>query len=155
MGISSGGYRTQQYKRWAALRRTTGFRSQFEADIHASLPEGSGSYETARIPYKVTILRHYTPDWGLPKQAIVLEAKGRFTKADRDKMLMLKAQYPDLDIRLVFMSLTTKVTKGMTVADWCKQHGFPCCKGPALPASWLSHKPSEHQRAAFDAFFTC
>ena len=126
-GISSGGYRTKQYKRWASLRRNTGFRSQFEADINAGLPEGSARYEAVHIPYKVSVQRRYTPDWILPQQAIMIEAKGRFTKADRDKMLLVKNQWPDLDIRLVFMSLTAKVTKAMTVADWAKQHGFPCC----------------------------
>ena len=151
-GISSGGYRTKQYKRLASLRRNTGFRSQFEADINAGLPEGSARYEAVHIPYKVSVQRRYTPDWILPQQAIMIEAKGRFTKADRDKMLLVKTQWPDLDIRLVFMSLTAKVTKAMTVADWAKQHGFPCCKGPAIPAAWLEHKPSKQQRAAFDAF---
>ncbi|MCD7983749.1 MAG: endonuclease [Desulfovibrio sp.] len=152
MGSSSGGYRIQQYKRWASLRRDTGFRSRFEADINANLPEGCARYEAARIPYKVVVLRSYTPDWLLPAQAIVLEAKGRFTKADRDKMLLVKTQYPDLDIRMVFMSLTAKVTKGMTTADWCGLHGFPCCKGPAIPAAWLEHKPGKEAKAAFKAF---
>lgn len=151
-GISSGGYRTTQYKRWASLRRNTGFRSQFEADIHAGLPEGSARYEAVHIPYKVVVQRRYTPDWALPTQAIMIEAKGRFTKADRDKMLLVKSQFPDLDIRLIFMSLTAKVTKTMTHEAWAKQHGFPCCKGPSLPADWLAHKPSKQQRAAFDAF---
>lgn len=152
MGISSGGYRIEQYKRWASLRRETGFRSRFEAEINASLPQGAARYEAAHIPYKVTVLRHYTPDWLLPAQAIVLEAKGRFTKADRDKMLLVKTQYPDLDIRLVFMSLTAKVARSMSAADWCKEHGFLCCKGPSLPAAWLEHRPGPRQQAAFAAF---
>ncbi|WP_302736900.1 endonuclease [uncultured Desulfovibrio sp.] len=154
MGVSSGGYRIRQYKSWAALRLSTGFRSQFEADVHASFPEGCARYEAGAIPYKVEVRRRYTPDWLLPEQAIVIEAKGRFTKADRDKMLLIKAQYPCLDIRMIFMSLSARVTKALTVGDWCRQYGFPCCKGPSIPTTWLTHKPGKEQREAFDNLFS-
>ena len=145
--------KVKRYKAWAAVRNDTGFRSQFEADVSRSLPDDAARYEAVRIPYTVTTTRHYTPDWLLPRQAIVLEAKGRFTLEDRNKMLMVKAQYPKLDIRLIFQRLSQKVTKTMTVQDWCDKHGFPCCKGPAVPDAWLKHKPTAAGKKAFAALF--
>lgn len=66
--------KVKRYKAWAAVRNDTGFRSQFEADVSRSLPDEAARYEAGRIPYTVTTTRHYTPDWLLPRQAIVLEA---------------------------------------------------------------------------------
>lgn len=143
----------RQYRKWAELRRQTGFRSQFEADIQQAFPDGlEALYERRSLPYQVSVIRRYTPDWLLPRQAIVLEAKGRFSKADRDKMLLVKAQYPALDIRLVFSRLKDKISNKLTVAEWCAKHGFPCCQGPALPASWLSHTPGKESSSAFAIF---
>lgn len=145
--------KVRRYKAWASVRRDTGFRSQFEADVSRSLPDDAARYEAGRIPYTVTATRHYTPDWLLPRQAIVLEAKGRFTLEDRNKMLLVKAQYPRLDIRLIFQNPSQKITKTMTVQDWCHKHGFPCCKGPTVPDAWLTHKPSAAGKKAFAALF--
>ena len=143
----------RQYRKLAELRRQTGFRSQLEADIQKAFPDGlEAYYERKSLPYQVSVIRRYTPDWLLPRQAIVLEAKGRFSKADRDKMLLVKAQYPALDIRLVFSRLKDKIGSKLTVADWCKKHGFPCCQGPALPADWLAHTPSKASLASFAVF---
>ena len=144
-------YSVKQYRQWADFRDETGFRSKFEQEVNARLQGIDARYEEKKISYEVLTTRFYLPDWILPAQAIVLEAKGRFTKEDRDKMLLVKRKYPDLDIRLVFMSLKEKVGRTATVADWCKKNGFPCCKGPEIPESWLNHKPSKASRKAFDS----
>ena len=46
--------------------------------------------------------RTYTPDFYIPETNIYIEAKGHLDKGDRVKMLLVKEQYPDLDIRFVF-----------------------------------------------------
>ena len=56
-------------------------------------------YETLKLDY--TIKAVYTPDFILPN-GVILEAKGYFKPEDRRKMLAVKKQHPDLDIRLVF-----------------------------------------------------
>lgn len=142
----------KQYRGWAATREVTGFRSKFEASVNEALASlvPDAKYEAVRLPFRVELTQTYKPDWVLPTQAIVLEAKGRFTKADRDKMLRVKQQYPNLDIRMVFQRLSQKVTNKMTVIDWCEAHGFPYCQGPNLPEEWIKHKPKTKQREAFD-----
>ena len=101
---SSSRSRAAQYARWNEVRRRTGYRSQFEADIAASLEGTGAAYESARLPYSVTTTATYTPDWILPGQCILIEAKGELGKADRDKMLLIRQQYPHLDIRFVLQA---------------------------------------------------
>ena len=152
MSFRSNG-RSAQYAKWNAARKATGYRSQYEADIAASLTtQGVAScYEPCRIPYTVNVCATYKPDWTLPDQAIVLEAKGEFSKADRDKMMIIKAQYQHLDIRFMFQNPNQKVAGRQTCAGWADRHGFKWCKGPALPPDWITHKPGVRSRKAFDA----
>ena len=145
--------RYAQYARWNAVRKATGYRSGFEAEVGAALDPHGALSEPVRIQYDLHLTGVYKPDWLLPAQCIVLEAKGRFPKEDRDKLLLIKQQYPHLDIRLIFQSLTARTSPkiGQTYAQWASAHGFPCCKGPAVPEDWLSHKPSARSRKAFEA----
>lgn len=83
---SSSRSRAAQFARWNEVRRRTGYRSQFEADIAAALEGTGAAYESSRLPYSVTTTATYTPDWLLPDQCILIEAKGELGKADRDKM---------------------------------------------------------------------
>lgn len=147
----------QQFKTYAAcneVRRATGMRSGLEVKIRDSL-ESQGcpySYEPVRIPYVAPST--YTPDFGLPVQAIVLEGKGQFTAEDRQKLILVKQQHPDLDIRLVFSRSASRISKTSktTYALWCGKHGFPYVD-KAVPVEWLKHKPSRKQREAFDKLF--
>lgn len=141
------------HRKWNKTRDETGYRSGFEAQVASSLPEDA-LYEPCSLPYPVNITANYKPDFVLPEQAIILEVKGRFTEEDRAKMLRVKRHYPDLDIRILFQSLTTKLTKTLTHESWCKKNGFLCAKGPSLPAEWLTHKPDKKSRTAFNAVFT-
>lgn len=147
--------RYAQYAKWNAVRRETGFRSGFEAEVGSLLETHGALYEPVRIRYDLHLSATYTPDWLLPAQCIVLEAKGRFPKEDRDKLLLIKQQYPDLDIRIIFQSLNAKTSPkvGQTYAQWAAANGFPCCKGPSLPEDWLHHKPSARSRKAFEAVY--
>jgi hypothetical protein len=116
-------------------RPPTKYRSGFEARIAARLPNGT-QYEPVGIPY---VLPHrYFPDFIVPN-GIFLETKGRFPPADRKKMLAVKAQNPDLDIRMVFQNPYLTLTKRSktTYAAWCDKHGIAWCNGASIPADWL------------------
>ena len=149
------GLKERQRKTWAQVRRETGYRSGYEKDVAESLTEAvpSARYEAATLRYEVRAWRRYLPDFLLPEQAIVIEAKGRFTAADRAKMLLIKRLYPRLDIRLLFQRHNDLVTKNMRAGEWCTKHGFPFAKGPDIPEAWVCHRPSSTARAAFDACF--
>ena len=61
-------------------------------------------YECSKYSY-VTESK-YTPDFFLPN-GVIIEAKGFFKPSDRRKMLAVKNQHPDLDIRFVFQRNNT------------------------------------------------
>lgn len=91
------------------------------------------------------------------RNGIIIEAKGLFETADRQKHLLIKKQYPHLDIRFIFQNPRNKIYKGSktTYADWCKKHGF-LYAAKLIPASWfresqkdtkgLKEKPKKKER---------
>lgn len=99
------------------------------------------SYEKHRIDYtSAPVLHHYTPDFVLGN-GIIVETKGLFSVADRQKHLLIKKQHPDLDIRFVFSNSRTKIRKGSNTSygDWCEKHGFVYAD-KYIPLDWLSEE---------------
>lgn len=97
------------------------------------------SYEKHRVDYtSAPVLHHYTPDFVLGN-GIIVETKGLFSVADRQKHLLIQKQHPDLDIRFVFSNSRTKIRKGSKTSygDWCKKHGFVYAD-KYIPLDWLS-----------------
>lgn len=95
-------------------------------------------YESVKLRYTRPASEHtYTPDIVLPNK-VILELKGRLTVQDRQKMILVKKQHSDLDIRFVFSNSRTKISKGSktTYADWCIKNGFPYCD-KIVPEDWL------------------
>jgi hypothetical protein len=97
------------------------------------------------VPYEATTILYekpakksrYTPDFTLPN-TIIIETKGRFVTADRQKHLAIKAQHPHLDIRFVFSNENARIGKHSktTYAMWCQKHGFKYATG-SVPRAWL------------------
>lgn len=116
-----------------------GFRSGLEEKVGEQLKNlyGSVEYETEKIKYLVNEVRTYTPDFLTPN-GIIIETKGRFTPDDRKKHLLIKEQYPDLDIRFVFSNSNNKIRKGSktSYADWCYKNGF-LYADKLIPEEWL------------------
>ncbi len=100
------------------------------------------------IPYKYEELtleyiqpekkRKYTPDIVLERSGIVIEIKGRWVTADRQKIAMVKQQYPDMDLRMVFSNSKTKISKSSktTYGDYCDKLGIPYADR-TIPEDWL------------------
>jgi len=93
-------------------------------------------YETLKLAYTLSAI--YTPDFILPN-AVILEAKGYFKPEDRRKMLAVKKQHPDLDIRLVFQQPGNTLTKTSktTYAKWAEKHGFLWAPAHDIPPDWF------------------
>lgn len=123
--------------------RKHGWRSGLEEAV-ASILTSQGidfKYEAAPIPFtEPAKRRRYTPDFWLPN-GIIIETKGRFVTADRQKMKLIKDQYPDLDIRFVFSNAQQRISKRSrtTYAMWCDKHGFPWAHR-TVPKAWLTAK---------------
>lgn len=117
-----------------------GYRSGLEEKIALQLADAGVAYgyENCTVKYTKPASEHkYTPDFSL-SNGVVIETKGRFVKADRDKHLLIKAQHPELDIRFVFSRAAAPLYKGSktTYAQWCDKHGFMWAE-KTIPSSWL------------------
>lgn len=130
--------------------KAAGYRSGLEVAVAEQL-KAAGipvCYEELRIPFQQpTKARHFCPDFVLPN-GIVIESKGRFVTADRQKHLMVKEQHPDIDIRFVFSNSKTRISKQSktTYAAWATTKGFQYADR-AIPLSWLK-EPKNHRSIA-------
>ena len=116
-----------------------GYRSGLEDRISEQLKSlgVQFKYEEFKIKYEVNEIRTYTPDFELPN-GIIIESKGRFVAADRKKHLLVKDQFPRLDIRFVFSNSKGKISKGSktSYADWCDKHGYRYAD-KLIPEEWI------------------
>ena len=136
--------RTSNKRTPAQAAHALGYRSGLEDSIGASLQARGvvAEYETLKLEFTTPAKRHfYHPDWRLPN-GIIVESKGRFLTADRQKHLLVKQQHPHLDIRFVFSRAATRLSKlsRTTYAMWCEKHGFRYADRD-IPDAWLKEPP--------------
>lgn len=118
-----------------------GFRSGLEernAD-HLTAHSVPVLFETFKIPYVVPVTRRtYTPDFLLPN-GIIIETKGIFDSTDRAKHLIIRATWPELDIRFVFTRAAAKIapTSKTTLADWADKYGYRYAE-KLIPLEWIA-----------------
>lgn len=122
-----------------------GYRSGLESALADQL-RGLGApvvFERFHIPWELRKSCKYTPDFLLPN-GIIIESKGRFVTADRQKHLYIKEQWPDLDIRFVFSRSASRISKTSktTYAKWCDTKGFLHADGN-IPPEWLEEVPCQ------------
>ena len=98
-------------------------------------------FEERVINYtKPSRVSKYTPDFELPN-GIIIESKGRFITADRQKHILIKDQHPELDIRFVFSNSRARISKRSTTTYgmWCEKHGFKYAD-KEIPDTWIKEK---------------
>lgn len=111
-------------------KKNPNYRSGLEHAVAVYLERASieATHETETLKYlQPAVTRRYLVDFTLkdyPK--LIIEVKGRFTGADRKKMLLIKEQYPDRDIVMLFGKSNNKLSKNSptTYADWCDKNGI-------------------------------
>lgn len=104
--------------------KTGGKRSGLEANVGVVERYGF-KHESEKIPYLVPQKKKkYLPDY--KKGPLVIEAKGRFTTADRQKMLLVQEQHPELVILMVFGRAHNTIAKKSrtTYGDWCTKNNL-------------------------------
>jgi len=80
----------------------------------------------------------YTPDFFL-RSGYIIEAKGRFTAADRRKILAVREAHSDLNDKLVMCFMrNNRIHKRSktTYADWCEANGIDYSIG-TIKEEWL------------------
>lgn len=142
-----------------ALKLEPSFRSGGEKLLAVQL-EAAGlpvNHEKLKLKYNVPAKDHtYTPDFH--EGNIVIEYKGafgygpgRFSGGDpakeRQKLILVKAQHPHLDIRIVFQRASTKIYKGSptTYAKWATENGFKWADKSVIPAEWIEEMRQQHK----------
>ena len=118
-------------------------RSKLELTFEDILKEGKAEYdyEVTKINYIVPESKHvYTVDWTLPKN-ILLETKGYLSDSqERNKYILIKQQFPDIDLRFIFAN-NKKLCGGMktTHEAWAIKNGFKYCSIKDLDViqSWI------------------
>ena len=117
------------------------YRSKFDLELAIVLANNKVKfeYESKKFLY-VPKVRTYTPDFYLPDTNIFIEAKGHLDKADRVKMVLVKDQHKDLDIRFVFMNARNRIYRGSktTYADWCNRYDFVWAE-KTIPTEWFKN----------------
>jgi hypothetical protein len=117
------------------------YRSKFEGTVGDHLGD-KAAYEPIKLKFtEPAKKRTYTPDFVL-ENGIIVETKGLFTGADRNKMLLVRQDNPHLDIRLVFQRASNTISKKSktTYADWCEANGFQWAE-KSVPEAWLAERP--------------
>jgi len=120
-------------------------RSKLELKFEEILLENKAEYdyEVTVIPYIVPESTHkYTVDWTLLNGPLI-ETKGYLSDhQERNKYVLLKQQYPDLDLRFVFDN-PNKLCGGTKYshAKWADRHGFVWCgiRDVETIQSWISN----------------
>jgi hypothetical protein len=118
-----------------------GYRSGLEDKVADQLRALSVPvyYEATKVRYTPPLkTRTYSPDFILPN-GIIIETKGRFVTADRQKHKHIAAEHPHLDVRFVFSNPNQRISKTSktTYAKWCEDHGFVYA-AKLIPKDWLA-----------------
>lgn len=118
--------------------REEGFRSGFEGCVAKYFKDNSVDFEfeSDKCVFKywqkirngrcrdcnsldIVKQRTYTVDFYLPEFDIYIETKGRFTSEDRTKHSLIREQFPEIDLRILFQR-DGKATKCKSYSEWCQ-----------------------------------
>jgi hypothetical protein len=134
-----------------ALSLEPQYRSGLEEKVAAQLDHAGVDYdyEGQWVHYDVPARRaKYLPDFPIKATNILIEAKGRFGgryrgskgAEERQKLILLKEQHPELEIRIVFERASTPIYKGSktTYAKWADDHGFMWADKGTVPGAWIT-----------------
>lgn len=148
MAVSREGHRGRQHWRnriegtekqvAAGLRH--GFRSGLEKE-NADRLERLGvpfAFENLKVKYVIPETVHtYSPDFLLLPNGILVETKGLFETKDRQKHVLIKAQWPTMDLRFVFQRPTDRISKTSrtTYGQWATANDFKWAT-KFIPEEW-------------------
>lgn len=107
-------------------------RNKFETKIEAQLKRSKLKYvyEGRKIPY--VLARHYIPDFIVktPTGDLYIECKGYLRPEHKSKMVAVKKQHPNIDLRILFYAFNKKYVK------WAEKNGFKYAF-ETIPSDWL------------------
>lgn len=133
------GYKSGLEDKVAEQLKALGFEPNYEKlKLYYIIPESTHSYRPDFIPRRAVLEPSFIYQFKSPR-ILVIETKGRFLLEDRKKHILLKQQYPNLDLRFVFTNSKTPIRKGSktTYGMWCNKEGFKYAD-KLIPKEWLN-----------------
>lgn len=117
------------------------FRSGLEEKVYDAAVERGYKldYEPDFPVIHYVIPSRYIPDFAIGENVFV-EVKGWLRPRDRAKMLRVKRENPELDIRFVFQRANSRIGKSpnsLTYWQWAEKHGFPWSES-SIPEEWFN-----------------
>jgi hypothetical protein len=145
------------------------FRSGLEKKVAEQLAEAGVAYahEAKWVRYIVPEREaKYLPDFCFDTESevcpIIIEAKGRFgggnprfkqsnsgdSAKERQKLILLKEQHPELDIRLVFERASSPIYPKSPTSQgkWATDHGFKWSDKGVVPKEWINEIVDWHRQ---------
>ena len=107
-------------------------KNKFEHKIYQQLKKSklNFKYEAEKIPY--VLARHYIPDFKIQTSTgfVYVECKGYLRPEHKTKMVAVKKQHPEIDLRILFYSHNKKYIK------WAEKIGIRWAI-EKIPETWL------------------
>jgi Phage endonuclease I len=134
-----------------ALKLEPSFRSGLEKGIAEQLDAAGVEYEFEKHKFEYNVparTSKYTPDFKMGT-SIFIEAKGAFGRGpgrftgdpakERKKMVLMKEQHPELDMRIVFQRASAKIypKSPTTNAAWAEANGYLWADKGQIPLEWI------------------
>lgn len=120
------------------------YKSKFETKMSLLLTSLGTSFvyedKGSVINYTIPESQHkYYPDWLVA--GMILETKGLWDQKDREKVLLVMEQHPEVDLRMVFENPKLPIYKGSktTYAAWCDKKGIKWGTMADVPG-WIKAK---------------
>lgn len=107
-------------------------RNKFESKIQTQLRRAKVTfkYESERVAY--ILARHYVPDFIIetPTGKVYIECKGYLRPEHKCKLVAVKKQHPEIDLRILFYAFNKKNIK------WAEKNGIRYAIN-TVPKEWL------------------
>lgn len=107
-------------------------RNKFEIEVEGSLKRAKVKfqYETEKFPYVLS--RHYIPDFVISTRTgkVYLECKGYLRPEHKAKMVAVKKQHPEIDLRILFYAYKKEYVR------WAEKNGIKYAI-KTIPTEWL------------------
>lgn len=114
-----------------------GFKSGFERAIDANLKMRKIKFEYETLQVEYILNGTYNPDF-IFRNGVIVEAKGLLDRESKRKMVAVKKQHPELDIRFLFMNADKKIPGSkQTHGEWATKNGFPFAERE-VPEEWVT-----------------
>lgn len=121
------------------------YRNKLEKSVGQQLADAgvSFSYEPRTVDVMIPARKStYLPDFWADNAPIIIESKGYFYNGakDRQKLVLIKEQHPELDIRIVFSDASKPIYKKSktTYGQWAASHGFCYSDKGRVPKEWIA-----------------